>query len=89
MGEPRTLYFPDTHPDFEGKHARAHDAILQGKFFVTGQGKCTADYIAGNSDGHNTLEANPNICNWSRLYDFSRTAHRSMRSHMLSYMLQQ
>ncbi len=83
MGEPGKFYFSNTNPTFAVIHEKAHDAVLQEKFVVTGQGECTAAYIAGNSEGEDTLTDNPNICNWSRLYDFSRTAHRSMRSHML------
>ena len=84
MGEPYKHYFVKTDPAFRQVYDWAGAVIRDGNFTLTGHGECQSNYIAGNNGMGHTLQANPDICTWARTYDFSRTAHRTMRSYMLN-----
>ena len=83
MDEPDKHYFVKTDPAFCLVQKWVNDATRD-HFTCTGYGECQSHYITGNNGNkEDTLETNPNICTWTRPYDFSRTAHHTMRSYML------
>ncbi len=79
MIEPGKHYFPESDQAFKDVHQWACIEIKKKNCTLTGKGECTAAYIAGNKDGDTPAERS----RWNNLYHFSRTAQRTLRSHML------
>ena len=78
MEETNKQYFVQTDPAF--RLVLQWISNLKDKFESTGYRACQANYIASSNDD---LDPQGRPIVWSSVYNFSRTAHRTMRSHMI------